>query len=113
MKKVKNANFTLWITWLLWSKRLLPLTDTVDFLPQPLWIETTEKVLKSKITFCRLFFNISGFLDMNEQEAYDLMKSCVKEVQKRLIINLPNFQVQTISKEGIKNLEDITVKNLD
>ena len=50
---------------------------------------------------------------MSEQEAYDLMKSCVKEVQKRLIINLPNFQVQTISKEGIKNLEDITVKNLD
>eukprot|EP00093_Oithona_nana_P005313 05313.XXX_233259_232339_1 [CDS] Oithona nana genome sequencing. len=51
--------------------------------------------------------------DMNEKEAYDLMRSCVKEVQKRLIINLPNFQVQTISKEGIKNLEDITVKNLD
>ena len=53
------------------------------------------------------------FLDMDEKEAYDLMRSCVKEVHKRLIINLPNFQVQVISKEGIKNLEDITIKNLD
>merc|ERR1712025_58467 len=51
--------------------------------------------------------------DMSQDEAYDLLKACVREVQKRLIINLPNFQVQTISKEGIKNLEDITVKNLD
>jgi hypothetical protein len=25
---------------------------------------------------------------------------------------LPNFQVQVIDKEGIKNLDDITIKNL-
>ena len=49
---------------------------------------------------------------MNETEAYDLLRSCVKEVQKRLIINLPNFQVQKISKDGVKDLQDITVKNL-
>ena len=50
--------------------------------------------------------------DMSQDEAYDLLKACVREVHKRLIINLPNFQVQVIDKEGIKNLEDITVKNL-
>ena len=73
-----------------------------------------RKGIAVKNYFLQIFFLIFRvFLDMNEQEAYDLMKSCVKEVQKRLIINLPNFQVQTISKEGIKNLEDITVKNLD
>merc|ERR1711884_753140 len=30
--------------------------------------------------------------DMTEAEAYNLMKACVREVHKRLIINLPNFQ---------------------
>ena len=35
----------------------------------------------------------SRFLDMNRDEAYDLMKECVKEIQKRLVINLPNFEV--------------------
>ena len=49
---------------------------------------------------------------MNKDEAYDLMKACVKEVHKRLIINLPNFQVEVIDKDGIKKLDDITIKNL-
>ena len=35
----------------------------------------------------------SPLLDMNRDEAYDLMKECVKEIQKRLVINLPNFEV--------------------
>ena len=50
---------------------------------------------------------------MNETEAYDLMRACVKEVQKRLIINLPNFQVKVVDKSGIRTLDDITVKNLN
>ena len=37
--------------------------------------------------------NYFHFLDMNRDEAYDLMKECVKEIQKRLVINLPNFEV--------------------
>ena len=49
---------------------------------------------------------------MTEAEAYDLMKACVKEVHKRLIINLPNFQVEVINKDGIKSMDDITIKNL-
>ncbi len=50
--------------------------------------------------------------DMNKTQAYDLMKDCVREIQKRLIINLPTFQVQLIDKDGIQRLDDITVKNL-
>merc|ERR1712215_550078 len=46
--------------------------------------------------------------DMSRQQAYDLMKACVKEVHKRLIINLPNFQVEVINKDGIKSMDDIT-----
>ena len=50
--------------------------------------------------------------DMTREEAYELMKDCVAEIHKRLIINLPNFQVQIIDKDGIKKLDDITIKNL-
>ena len=51
-------------------------------------------------------------LDMTREEAHDLMKECVREIHKRLIINLPNFQVQVVDEKGIHNMEDITVKNL-
>ena len=50
--------------------------------------------------------------DMTKDEAYELMKECVREIHKRLIINLPNFQVQVIDEKGLSNMEDITVKNL-
>lgn len=49
---------------------------------------------------------------MTREEAHDLMKECVREIHKRLIINLPNFQVQVVDEKGIHNMEDITVKNL-
>ncbi|XP_047000004.1 proteasome subunit beta type-2 [Schistocerca americana] len=50
--------------------------------------------------------------NMTVEEAYDLLKKCVREVQKRLIINLPNFKVQVIDKNGIKDLPPITVTTL-
>ena len=50
--------------------------------------------------------------DSTEEEAYILLKKCVREIHKRLIVNLPNFKVQKVSKEGIKELEPITAKNL-
>ncbi len=49
---------------------------------------------------------------MTQDEAYGLMKDCVREIQKRLIINLPSFQVQVVDKNGIKKLDPISVKNL-
>ena len=49
---------------------------------------------------------------MTPEEAYELLKDCVREIQKRLIINMPNFQVQLVNKNGIKRLDDITVKTV-
>lgn len=50
--------------------------------------------------------------DMTEEEAYDVMKKCVAEVQKRLIINLPNFQVKVLNKDGIHAKNPIKSKDL-
>jgi len=46
--------------------------------------------------------------DMTRQQAYALMVECVKEVQKRLIINLPNFSITVIDKDGVKDMDPIT-----
>ncbi|XP_078046183.1 proteasome subunit beta type-2-like [Augochlora pura] len=51
-------------------------------------------------------------LDSTEEEAYALMKMCVREIQKRLIVNLPNFKVQIVSKDGVKELKPITAQSL-
>ncbi|KAL7306029.1 hypothetical protein TKK_0001494 [Trichogramma kaykai] len=50
--------------------------------------------------------------NLSEEEAYILMKKCVREIHKRLIINLPNFKVQKISKNGVTELPPITVQSL-
>lgn len=49
---------------------------------------------------------------MTQAEAYELIKMCVREIHKRLVINLANFKVQVISKDGIKDLPDITIQSL-
>merc|ERR1719227_99099 len=45
--------------------------------------------------------------DMTKQQAYKLMIECVKEVQKRLVLNLPNFAVVVVDKEGVTNMDTI------
>uniref|UniRef100_T1GNC1 Proteasome subunit beta type-2 n=1 Tax=Megaselia scalaris TaxID=36166 RepID=T1GNC1_MEGSC len=50
---------------------------------------------------------------LTEAEAYDIMKKCVAEIQKRLIINLKNFKVVVVDKNGIRDLEDITSVKLE
>eukprot|EP00088_Acartia_fossae_P013826 TRINITY_DN17308_c0_g1_i1.p1 TRINITY_DN17308_c0_g1~~TRINITY_DN17308_c0_g1_i1.p1 ORF type:complete len:205 (+),score=65.50 TRINITY_DN17308_c0_g1_i1:51-665(+) len=45
--------------------------------------------------------------NMTRQQAYNLMIECVKEVQKRLVINLPNFAVLVIDKEGVSRMDTI------
>ena len=50
--------------------------------------------------------------DMSEEEAYELLKKCVREIKKRLIVNLPNFKVQLVDKNGIRDLPAITTANL-
>ncbi|XP_011497064.1 PREDICTED: proteasome subunit beta type-2-like [Ceratosolen solmsi marchali] len=50
--------------------------------------------------------------NLSENEGYDLLKKCIREIHKRLIVNLPNFKVQKISKNGISELLPITAQNL-
>ena len=45
--------------------------------------------------------------DMTREQAYNLMIECVKEVQKRLVLNLPNFAVRIVDKDGIHERETI------
>lgn len=52
------------------------------------------------------------FSDMSVEEAYDVLRKCVAEIHKRLIVNLPNFKVQIVDKNGIRDLEPLTSKNL-
>ncbi|XP_064487190.1 proteasome subunit beta type-2-like [Ornithodoros turicata] len=47
--------------------------------------------------------------DMTVDEAYDLLKKCIAEIQKRFLVNLPAFKVQLVDKDGIKNLKDISI----
>ncbi|CAG9766378.1 unnamed protein product [Ceutorhynchus assimilis] len=51
--------------------------------------------------------------NMTPEQGYDLLKKCVQEVHKRLIINLPNFKVQIIDKDGVKDLPDINSKSYE
>ncbi|KAF9822690.1 hypothetical protein SFRURICE_016896 [Spodoptera frugiperda] len=42
--------------------------------------------------------------DATEEEAYEILKLCVKEVHRRLFVSLPNFQVTIVNRDGIKVL---------
>ena len=47
--------------------------------------------------------------NMNLEEGLQLLKKCINEVQKRLVINLPAFKVQIVDKDGIRDLDDIVI----
>lgn len=46
---------------------------------------------------------------MNLEEGLQLLRKCIQEIQKRLVINLPAFKVQIVDKDGIRDLEDIVI----
>lgn len=56
----------------------------------------------------------SGFFvpDISQADAYDIFQKCVLEIQKRLIVNLNNFKVAVVDKNGVRRLDDITSKTL-
>jgi 20S proteasome subunit beta 4 len=58
------------------------------------------------------FNQVLFFTDVGKEEAYEIMKKCVREIHKRLIVNLPNFKVQMVDKNGIHDLPPITAKHL-
>lgn len=45
--------------------------------------------------------------DVPEPEAYELLKLCIREIQKRLLLNLPSFKVKMVSKHGVTTLPNI------
>lgn len=45
--------------------------------------------------------------DMGKEEAYNLLKDCVREIQERLIVNQPNFDVTIVDEKGIQKLDPI------
>lgn len=63
--------------------------------------------------FCASIFDRYHHENITQEEAYSIMQMCVKEIYKRLIINLPHFKVAIIDKDGFKYLDDISVKNLN
>jgi 20S proteasome subunit beta 4 len=42
----------------------------------------------------------------------ELMKKCVAEIAKRLVINLPRFKVKKVDKDGVRFVADIDAKDL-
>lgn len=50
--------------------------------------------------------------ELTQEEAYDIFKKCVKEIQKRLVVNLPNFRVAVVDKNGVRYLDEITKESL-
>ncbi|XP_028042130.1 proteasome subunit beta type-2-like [Bombyx mandarina] len=44
---------------------------------------------------------------LSQTEAYEVLKVCIREIQKRLFANLKNFQVKIVSRCGIKTLPTI------
>ncbi|CAB3247362.1 unnamed protein product [Arctia plantaginis] len=51
--------------------------------------------------------------DATEEEAYEILKHCVREVHKRLFVSLPNFQVTVVNRDGIKVLPVINSSSLN
>lgn len=62
--------------------------------------------------FCASIFDRYYRPDITQEEAYDVFKKCVVEIQKRLVINLKNFNVSVVDKNGIRTLDQITSTNL-
>ncbi|XP_072357249.1 proteasome subunit beta type-2 [Scyliorhinus torazame] len=50
--------------------------------------------------------------DLTREEAVELLKKCLQEIQKRFILNLPSFTVRIIDNNGVHDMEQISVSNL-
>ena len=47
--------------------------------------------------------------DMSQEEAVDMLVSCIEEVQKRLVINLPSFSYYVINENGFSERKMLAV----
>ncbi|XP_068150866.1 probable proteasome subunit beta type-2 [Drosophila tropicalis] len=62
--------------------------------------------------FCSSIYDRYWHPNITQEEAYDVFKKCVLEIQKRLVVNLKNFTVAVVDKDGVRNLEPISAKSL-
>lgn len=62
--------------------------------------------------FCGSIFDQYHHENITQEEAYEIVRKCVREVQKRLIISQPNYHVMVVDKNGVRKLDDVTVENL-
>lgn len=62
--------------------------------------------------FCASIFDRYYHERITQEEAYDVLKKCVVEIQKRLVINLPKFNVAVVDKDGIREMDPITAQSL-
>ncbi|XP_077298479.1 proteasome subunit beta type-2-like [Arctopsyche grandis] len=46
------------------------------------------------------------------EDAYQLMEKCITEIHNRLVINIPNFKVVIIGKNGVEDVSTISAKGL-
>ncbi|XP_059613502.1 proteasome subunit beta type-2 [Phlebotomus argentipes] len=61
--------------------------------------------------FCASIFDRYYNAGVSQDDAYEILKKCVAEIQKRLIINLSTFNVAVVDKKGTRFLHDITSKS--
>ncbi|CAL1147341.1 unnamed protein product [Cladocopium goreaui] len=43
--------------------------------------------------------------DLTEEEAIDIIKKCIKELETRFIVDLPGYKCKIVSKTGIKEVQ--------
>ncbi|XP_030555220.1 probable proteasome subunit beta type-2 [Drosophila novamexicana] len=63
--------------------------------------------------FCGSIFQRYWTEGLKPTQAYDILKMCVAEIQKRLIINLRNFDVFVVDRNGTRQLESINPSSFD
>lgn len=76
------------------------------------WITEPSSIYQCTKQMVNDFVFIVSFTEITQDEAYDILKKCILEIQKRLIVNLNNFHVAVVDKAGVHRLEDITSKTL-
>ncbi|CAJ1351086.1 unnamed protein product [Effrenium voratum] len=73
------------------------------------YLASSEKVNKAAHGYGAMF--TLGLMDrywkpnMEEAEAIDIIKKCIKELETRFIVELPNFKCKIVNKDGVKEVK--------
>lgn len=63
--------------------------------------------------FCGSIFQRYWTQELKQKQAYNILRMCVAEIQKRLVINLRNFDVFVVNRNGTSQLESINPASFD